>query len=778
MRKVLTMTIKSGYSAPEQESLWGTGFERISVSHYDEVLEGIRTHAPDMVVLDGLGKSRLKKAEKTLLNIRKQKEIKDTSLAVLTSLDISPSEEEQLISAGANIIIPVPSDPKLWNLKLERLINIPTRHRFRVPVQIVAWTKMAGSETLVQGMALNISLGGMLLQLPLRLAPEGKFDLLFNLPGDKDPLSLVGRIVWRNEASQKYGIEFLVYRGDSRSRLARFLDETYEIYEIAKKSGQYLLGDASREAAWEILLRTSEARKKAIMDAVSDCIIAVDHEDRILEFNEAAERTFGISKNQVLLNRSLDKLLPQDLCKSLRNQLFGFVAKGASHRSEMVEAEGRRADGSAFPIEISSYAMYFEREPLLIVYLRDISERKRNEEERARLEESLHQGRKMETIGRLVGGIAHDYNNMLGVILGYAEIAQLKVKDSDPLREDLGHILDAAKRSRDITQQLLAFARKQSLDPQVINLNSAIEHAVKILKQLLGEDIDLLWSPRKHLWLVEIDPSQFEQILANLCVNARDAIQDVGRLTIRTDQVTFSETGTIKQRGLAPGEYVLLEVADNGCGMDNETLAKIFEPFFTTKEKGSGTGLGLATVYGIVNQSGGFIETSSQVGKGTTFRIFLPRSMRKTTRAEAEVPSSPFQAGDETVLVVDDEKSILNLTKTLLDSFGFQVLTACSPTEALALSEQYQDEIHLLISDVIMPEMNGRELAERLKAHYPELECLFISGYSDDVLAPCGILEDKVRLMAKPFTREELGEQVQSILKVQRQRTEAISPVK
>ena len=222
MRKVLTMTAKDGFPDSEENFLWGSGFERISVAHYDEVLEGIRTHAPDLVVLDGVGKSCLNEAEKTLLNIRRHRKIKDTSLAVLTSLDISPSEEEQLIGAGANIIIPVPSDPKLWNLKLERLISIPTRHRFRVPVQILAWTKIAGRNDFVQGMALNISLGGMLLQLPVKLAPEGKFDIIFNLPGDTKPLSLVGRVVWRNEASQKYGC--LLYtspspRDRTRSRM-------------------------------------------------------------------------------------------------------------------------------------------------------------------------------------------------------------------------------------------------------------------------------------------------------------------------------------------------------------------------------------------------------------------------------------------------------------------------------------------------------------------------------------------------------------------------------
>ncbi len=764
MRKVLTMTIKSGYSGPEQDSLWGTGFERIFVSHYDEVLEGICTHAPDLVVLDGLGKSCLEKAKKTLIKVRRQKEIKYTSLVVLTSLDISPSEEEQLINAGANIIIPVPSDPKLWNLKLERLINIPNRHRFRVPVQIVAWAKVDGRNDLVQGMALNINLRGMLLQLPLRLAPEGKFDLIFNLPGGTEPLSLVGRIVWRNEASQKYGIEFLVYRGESRDRLARFLDDTYEIYEIAKESGQYLLGDASREAAWEILLRTSEARKKAIMDAASDCIIAMDHENHILEFNEAAEKTFGISKNHVLLNRSLDKLLPQDLCKSLREQLFEFVAKGVNHRSEMVEAQGRRADGSVFPIEINSYAMYFEREPLLIVYLRDISERKRIEEEWKRLEENFHQSQKIESVGRLAGGVAHDYNNMLSVIIGNAELALMKAKRSAPLNDNLEHILEAANRSRDITRQLLAFARKQIINPKVLDLNVAVESMLKMIRNLLGENINLRWQPKEGLWQVKIDPSQLDQVLANLCINARDAITENGKITIETATVSLDEDYCEDHPGFICGNYVVLSVSDNGCGMDKETLGNVFEPFFTTKQTGEGTGLGMATVYGIVKQSGGFINVYSEPNQGTAFEIYFPRYEGEDVVSQVKTVSDIQMGQGETVLLVEDEIAIVKLATAILEDLGYRVLPANSPVEALNLLKKFQGDIQLLLADVVMPGMNGRELAKQVQDIHPKMKTLYMSGYTANVIAHHGVLDEGINFIQKPFSRHALSLRVREIL--------------
>ncbi len=762
MRKILTMTLDNGLTHAEQSALWGADFERVSVPGYGEVLDGIRRHLPDLVVLDGIENSCREQAEAIIGHVRQEKEIKEISLAVLTSLDISPSEEQRLISAGANIIIPLPSDPKLWNVKLERLVSIPTRHRFRVPVQILAWTKVDGYDDLVQGVALNISMGGMLLQLPVKLLPDGKFDLIFRLPGDSRPLSAVGRIVWRNRASHKYGIEFLVCRDDAQERLVRFLEETRDVYETARKIGKLPLENVCRETTWEVLLRTSEARKKAIMDAVCDCIIAVDHEDRILEFNQAAETTFGYSKNDILLHRTLDKLLPDELCKDLRTQLFEFVAAGGTSHSEKIETQGRRADGTEFPIEISAHAICFEREPLLVLSLKDISERKRAEAERIRLEENIRQGQKMETVGRLAGGIAHDYNNMLSVIFGYTELAKMKLPPTDPLQEDLGHILKAAKRSRDITRQLLTFARKQTIDPKVIDLNAGVEQTLAMLRQLLGENIVLAWYPEEELWPVEIDPSQPEQILANLCVNARDAILDVGKLTIRTNNIRFDAEDCCGTPDLQPGEFVMLAVSDDGCGMDQATLARIFEPFYTTKQVGEGTGLGLATVYGSVKQSNGFISAHSEPDQGTTFKIYLPRYLGQDTIEQKAVAGEReiFKGRRETILVVEDEAAILQLTTTMLEELNYEVLAAVSPYEALALVKTRHKEIDLLITDVVMPEMNGRQLADRLKLIQPGLKCLFMSGYTENSISRHGVPAEDLLFIRKPFSRDNFSFQV------------------
>ncbi|HKL24805.1 MAG TPA: PAS domain S-box protein [Desulfuromonadales bacterium] len=407
---------------------------------------------------------------------------------------------------------------------------------------------------------------------------------------------------------------------------------------------------------------------------------------------------------------------------------------------------------------------YSDQPVRAIGFVQDITERKQGERERERLENQLRQAQKIETVGRLAGGVAHDYNNMLGVIIGYAELAQMKVVQTDPLQEDLEQILAAAKRSRDVTRKLLAFARKQTLDLKVLDLNEAVESMLKMLRQLLGEHIDLIWEPANDLCPVEIDPSQLDQILANLCINARDAITDTGKMTIETELTTLDQTYCNHHPGFTPGDFVVLAVSDNGCGMNQETLENIYEPFFTTKPLGSGTGLGLATVYGIVKQSKGYINVYSEPGLGTTFKIYLPRF---TGQAESETPSLPPETPrgrGETVLVVEDEQAILKLTKTMLTDLGYQVLTSDSPVRALTLAEAHAGEIQLLITDVVMPEMNGRELAERLQLAHPGLQCLYMSGYTGNAIAHHGILGKGTHFLHKPFSRHDLASQVSQIL--------------
>jgi len=394
----------------------------------------------------------------------------------------------------------------------------------------------------------------------------------------------------------------------------------------------------------------------------------------------------------------------------------------------------------------------------------DITERKRAEEEREKLQAQLAQAQKMESVGRLAGGVAHDFNNMLGVILGRVEMILDQVGPDQPIYHDLQEIQKAARRSADIIRQLLAFARKQTVTPKVLDLNKTVEGMLRMLRRLIGEDIDLTWLPGRDLAQVRIDPSQIDQILANLCINARDAIAGTGKLTIETDSATFDEDYCTHHTGFVPGDYVLLAVSDNGCGMDQEALEHLFEPFFTTKEVDKGTGLGLATVYGIVKQNNGFVNVYSEPGQGTTFKLYLPRHLTEADPLPKKIKDHPAECGQETILLVEDEPAILSMTTRMLEGLGYQVMPARTPGEAIRLAQEYVGAIHLLMTDVVMPEMNGRDLAKNLMSLYPGIRRLFMSGYTANVIAHHNVLDEGVNFLQKPFSMNDLGAKVREVL--------------
>ncbi|MDZ7695681.1 MAG: ATP-binding protein [Deltaproteobacteria bacterium] len=370
----------------------------------------------------------------------------------------------------------------------------------------------------------------------------------------------------------------------------------------------------------------------------------------------------------------------------------------------------------------------------------------------------------MESVGRLAGGVAHDFNNKLTVILGYAQMAMDGVDKEDPVYRNLQQVMNAGKQSVDIVRQLLAFARKQLIAPEVLDLNETMGGMLKMLRHLIGEDIDLVWSPGHGLWQVKMDPSQVDQILANLCVNARDAISGVGKVTIETRNRVLDEAYCAEHAGAAPGKYVMLAVSDNGCGMDRETQENIFEPFFTTKEVGKGTGLGLATVYGIVKQNNGFIEVASEPGKGAAFRIYLPRHGEEAQEGvEAAKPETP-QGRGETILIVEDDVTVLYLTERILDHLGYAVLTSASPAEALTMAREYQGEINLLMTDVILPEMSGMDLAGEILKIRQNIKTMFMSGYTADIIARQGVLEKGMHFIQKPFTFDSLARKVREAM--------------
>jgi CheY-like chemotaxis protein len=370
----------------------------------------------------------------------------------------------------------------------------------------------------------------------------------------------------------------------------------------------------------------------------------------------------------------------------------------------------------------------------------------------------------MESVGRLAGGVAHDFNNMLSVITGHAELALHATTVGDPVRADLEEIRVAARRAADLTRQLLAFARRQVVAPKVLDLNTAVASSIGMLRRLIGEDIELTWAPSAGSGRVRIDPTQVDQVLTNLAANARDAIQGVGRVTVRTERAALDAAQLARCEGAVPGVYAILEVSDTGRGMDSDTASHLFEPFFTTKPVGQGTGLGLATVYGIVKQNDGCVVVDSELGRGTTVRIFLPSVEADLTGVATDMAAGLPQSGHETVLLVEDESAVLRLSKIVLERFGYKVLTAGTPSEAIHVFETHEGLVHLLVTDVVMPEMNGRELAARLRENRPELKALFVSGYSASALAPRGVLDEGVHFLQKPFSLEDLASSVRQAL--------------
>jgi signal transduction histidine kinase len=384
--------------------------------------------------------------------------------------------------------------------------------------------------------------------------------------------------------------------------------------------------------------------------------------------------------------------------------------------------------------------------------------------ERRQLEEQLQHSQRMEAVGRLAGGIAHDFNNVLTAVLGSIELLLLDAPPDRPHREELDIIRDAATRARDLIRQLLAFSARQVLQPMVIDLNRLVKDIAKLLRRLIGEDIALETTLAPALGAVRVDTAQIEQVLVNLAVNARDAMPQGGRLAIETDNVEMDGTRAPPAATVPAGRYVLLQVSDSGVGIDALVQAHLFEPFFTTKPRGKGTGLGLATVYGIVRQSEGHVTVESTPGRGATFRIYLPRVEAPLDPTESPSPVAAPAAGTETILLAEDERLVRVLAQKVLERAGYRVLVATGGTEALALAEHHDGPIHLLLTDVVMPEMNGRELARRLAALRPGVRVLYMSGYADEAVAQHGVLDPGTAFLQKPFTPEGLAKKVRGVL--------------
>jgi len=519
--------------------------------------------------------------------------------------------------------------------------------------------------------------------------------------------------------------------------------------------------DITERRRTESALRESEDNLRLILESVGEAIYGIDLEGRCTICNPSLLRLLGYRHAEDLLGKEMHAMIhhtrsdgtpcKEEDCRIIRS----IRIREGIHADDEVFW---RADGTSFPVEYWSYPQMKGDEIVgAVVAFVDITERRS-------LEGQLRQSQKMEAVGSLAGGVAHDFNNLLTVILGYTEMLNLRFPPGDPSRRDIEEIHKAGKRAEGITRQLLAFSRKQILQPRVIGINSIVKEMDRMIRRLIGEDIDIVARLDDGLWDVMVDPGQVEQVVMNLAVNARDAMPGGGKLTIETSNAVLSEEYSHSHVPVAPGPYAMLAISDTGVGMDEETSSKIFEPFFTTKEKGKGTGLGLSTVYGIVKQSGGYIWVYSEPGKGTTFKVYFPRTEDRKDAPGKTVSDAEDLRGEETVLLVEDDESIRKLAAAILGRYGYTVIPACDGVDALEVSEAHEGEIGLLLTDVIMPRMGGGELFNRLRRLRPDIKVLYVSGYTNNAIVHQGVLDPGIAFLQKPYTPVSLARKVKEVL--------------
>ena len=509
----------------------------------------------------------------------------------------------------------------------------------------------------------------------------------------------------------------------------------------------------------EAAARRSERHYRTLFETVTDGIFLVRHDEKLIEVNNAACRELGYTREE-LLGMPLAQIVAPEAREKLPEVQREVISKGFVR----VEGGQQRKDGSTYPVDLTVSMTELDGAPAFMGVARDITERRRAEADHRRLEDQLQHAVKMESIGRLAGGVAHDFNNLLTAILGNVEIANHRLRRNESIQDLLGEVRDAAISAAGLTRQLLAFSRRQIVEPRVVDLNELIAHMLKMLVRLIGEDIELRTLPGPGPATVKIDPGLAEQVLVNLAVNARDAMKGGGVMIIETATVTLDEEYQRSHPLVAPGAYVRLAVSDTGSGMTDEVKRHLFEPFYTTKPRGEGTGLGLATIYGAIRQSNGHIEVYSEVGKGTTFKIYWPAESGAPESLTPPLDPRPVTGGSETILVVEDDERVRNIVTRVLREAGYRVLVASNGDDALMVAGADGQPIHLLVTDVVMPGMNGRQLADRLAQAHPESRTLFTSGYTENIIAHHGVLDRGIEFLSKPYTLEVLTRRVREVL--------------
>ena len=523
--------------------------------------------------------------------------------------------------------------------------------------------------------------------------------------------------------------------------------------------------DVTERLRAERALRDSEARKSAILETALDCIITIDHQGNITEFNQAAERTFGYSREEAIGQELASLIIPPSLREDHRRGIANLRETGeGTVIGRRIETTALRADGSELPVELAVTRIPSSDPPSFTGYIRDLTERREAEAVLRQREVELRHAQKMEAIGVLAGGVAHDFNNLLTIIMTQSQLLLKQLPVGSHTWHKAEEIQAASTRGATLTRQLLTFSRSDVLAPEILDLNTVVIEMDHMLRRLIGEDVEIRCVPSATPLAVRADRGQLEQVVMNLAANARDAMPDGGRLTVQLRETELNEALARDLNVDHAGRFAALEVRDTGCGMDPETQGRVFEPFFTTKERGKGTGLGLSTVYGLAKQGGGSVTVASRLGQGATFTVYLPLLERAVPARPASGIPSGMPRGTETILLVEDEPAVRAIGRDLLEYNGYQVLEAEHGEAALRVAAGYPGPIHLLLSDVVMPTMGGREVAERLRVERPGIKILFVSGFTDDAIVRHGALEPGVSFLQKPFTLETLSRKVRDVL--------------
>jgi PAS domain S-box-containing protein len=743
--------------------LWRPGVRRVYTAEPEAAVEAARSLRPTVVLTDSAQHSS---TVSLIRRLREDPETRSTAFVVLTSPS-SAGAEADLRKAGVNAIISSPVDPFVWDTRLERLLNVPRRREALIPVLLEVWSRLEPTTPFLQGLALNIGVRGTLLQTEEPLLTGAKLDLRFTLPEDTVELQVLGQVVRQAgiiEGRHGSGIEFLVLQRDARERISLFVESSLWPRPAATPS-ETVTQHLVERGEWESELRASDARKAAIVEAAPDGIITADPEGRILEFNPAAERILGYARAEVLGKNIEATIVPPSLLERYRRAHALCLATGEDQQpGRHVETTGVRADGSSFPMELAVTPIQLRGQRLLTVFLRDISQRKQEEEKRRQLEAQVQHAQKLESLGVLAGGVAHDFNNLLVGMLGHSSLALTKLPPGSPARGNLEGVVESAERAADLARQMLAYSGRGQFVVRVVDLNAIVRENLHLLEAIVSKKVRLRAVLSEDPPLVKADVGQLQQVVMNLAVNGAEAVGDgVGTVKITTGFETLSGDKSKYSRftasELEPGRYVYLEVRDDGAGMEAETVSTIFDPFFTTKFVGRG--LGLSAVLGIIRGHGGGIDVRSEPGQGTSFRLVFPATQEAPATAETERTGARVEG---TVLLIDDEQVVREAASEILEGQGLKVLTAESGAAGVALFRERGAGIGLVLLDYSMPEMDGHETLEALREIDPDVNVVLTSGYGQEEATRRFEGSGLKGFIQKPYTPEAMRAEIRRCL--------------